>query len=128
MRKLCKSGNVLVLNHGGLDEMGSCLYRERIMNEMDALRNEIRDFLKKTGMAPSTFGKLAVNNSKLVERIEAGGSVTVPLLARIRKFIAEELEPRSQALLEREERARNDRRGKAKVPDPPKRAQSREAA
>lgn len=36
------------------------------------LRQEIDTFLARTGMAKSTFGRLAVNDGKFVDRIRAG--------------------------------------------------------
>lgn len=56
------------------------------------LLSEIRDFLARTGMGPSYFGKVACGNSELVERLEAGKTVTLVTADKIRQFIAERTE------------------------------------
>lgn len=53
------------------------------------LRAEIASFLAETGMGSSYFGLLATGNSKLVERLEKGGTVTLETAEKIRKFIDE---------------------------------------
>lgn len=53
------------------------------------LRAEVRDFLKKSGMGPTYFGQVAAGNTRLVERLEAGRTVTLETAERVRKFIAE---------------------------------------
>jgi hypothetical protein len=53
------------------------------------LLQEIREFLKSSGMGPSYFGKLACGNSEIIARLESGGTVTVRSLVRIRTFISE---------------------------------------
>lgn len=53
------------------------------------LLNEIRAFLSRTGMGRTYFGKLAANNGWLVDRLEAGKTVTVRTVERVRAFIAE---------------------------------------
>lgn len=52
-----------------------------------ALIDEIRSFLAKTEMGPSYFGKAACGNSELVERLEAGGTVTLVTAEKIRDFM-----------------------------------------
>jgi len=54
------------------------------------LLSEIRDFLAETGMGRSYFGKRATGNSELVQRLEAGGSVTLVTAAKVREFMAEQ--------------------------------------
>lgn len=51
------------------------------------LLNDIRSFLAQTGMGPSYFGKAACGNSELVDRLEAGGTVTLVTADRIRAFM-----------------------------------------
>lgn len=51
------------------------------------LLTDIRQFLDRTGMGPSYFGKVACGNSELVERLEKGGTVTLITAHRIRSFI-----------------------------------------
>ncbi len=50
---------------------------------------EIGDFCRATGLAESTFGRLAVNDGKLMARLRDGGSVTIDTLARLRQFMTE---------------------------------------
>lgn len=50
---------------------------------------EIRKFLAETGMGPSYFGKQAVGNSELVERLEEGRTVTLVTAEKVRAFMAE---------------------------------------
>ena len=56
---------------------------------MDAveLLQEITDYCRNAGMAASTFGKLAVNDGKFVNRLRDGGRITTATLDRIRNFI-----------------------------------------
>lgn len=54
----------------------------------DQLLAEIEAFLaKQERMAPSTFGRKAVNDGKLVRRLKAGQSVTLTSAEKIRAFI-----------------------------------------
>lgn len=65
------------------------------MTANQQLLAEINAFLKISGMAATTFGKVAAGNSQIVERMVAGGSVTLRTADRIRNFIrrkTEELE------------------------------------
>lgn len=48
---------------------------------------EIDAFLARTGMAETTFGRLAVNDGKFVGRIRSGGGLTLATLERVRTFI-----------------------------------------
>ena len=50
--------------------------------------NEISDFCRLAGLAESTFGRLCVNDGKLVSRLRDGGSVTLDTLGRLRAFMA----------------------------------------
>lgn len=52
-----------------------------------ALRAEVQAFLKRTDMGPTYFGQLAAGNTRLVERLEEGRTVTLQTAERIRKFI-----------------------------------------
>lgn len=49
---------------------------------------EISDYCRRSGLAESTFGRLAVNDGKLVSRLRDGGTVTVDTLARLRTFMS----------------------------------------
>ncbi len=58
--------------------------------EGDALLAEISDFCRQKGLAESTFGRLAVNDGKLMNRLRTGGRVTGETLSRLRKFMSGE--------------------------------------
>ena len=53
----------------------------------DEVLNEIAGFCRGQKMAESTFGRLAVNDGKLVTRLRDGGSVTLHTLNRLRQFM-----------------------------------------
>jgi SAM-dependent methyltransferase len=53
----------------------------------EALLREISDYCRRVGMAESTFGRLAVNDGKLVSRLRTGASVTIDTMDRVRSFI-----------------------------------------
>ncbi|GGC70519.1 hypothetical protein [Chelatococcus reniformis] len=63
------------------------------MRETNKLLLEIDAYLRMSGMAESTFGKKAVNDGKLVQRLRSSGSVTLEKAAQIRAFIAREAKP-----------------------------------
>jgi len=54
----------------------------------EALLRDIADFCREARMAESTFGRLAVNDGKLVGRLRLGGRVTTDTEDRVRAFIA----------------------------------------
>ena len=54
----------------------------------DALLREIADYCRDVGIAESTFGRLAVNDGKLVGRMRQGGRVTTETADRLRAFMA----------------------------------------
>lgn len=53
----------------------------------DALLREIADYCRDARMAESTFGRLAVNDGKLVSRLRLGGRLTTETEDRVRAFI-----------------------------------------
>ncbi|MGH7072613.1 MAG: hypothetical protein ACREFD_00210 [Stellaceae bacterium] len=55
----------------------------------EALLREISDYCRRVGMAESTFGRLAVNDGKLVSRLRTGASVTIDTMERVRGFIGQ---------------------------------------
>jgi len=59
----------------------------------EALLRDIADYCRSTGIAESTFGRLAVNDGKLVGRLRLGGRVTTDTVERVRAFIAREPQP-----------------------------------
>lgn len=54
--------------------------RETLLTEIDA-------FLARQGMKATTFGRMAVNDGKLVGRLRNGGTVSLETAAKIRGFI-----------------------------------------
>ncbi|HEY4773364.1 MAG TPA: hypothetical protein VIH40_00960 [Xanthobacteraceae bacterium] len=57
------------------------------MNAQELLQ-EISDYCRRTGLAESTFGRRAVNDGKLANRLRNGGRITTETLDRIRAFIS----------------------------------------
>ena len=57
--------------------------------EAETLLREISDYCRKAGVAESTFGRLAVNDGKFVNRLREGGRITTSTLERVRSFIAD---------------------------------------
>jgi len=62
------------------------------MKAQDLLQ-EISDFCRQTGLAESTFGRRAVNDGKLANRLRNGGRITTETLDRIRSFMASNRSP-----------------------------------
>jgi hypothetical protein len=61
------------------------------MSIQSELLTEIESFLTTSGgMAETTFGKLAVNDGKLVSRLRNGRNVTVSTIERTRQFLREQ--------------------------------------
>ena len=56
------------------------------MNEQ--ILQEISEFCRQRGLAESTFGRRAVNDGKLANRLRNGGRITTDTLDRIRNFMA----------------------------------------
>lgn len=59
-----------------------------ITNERDLLC-QIEAYTKAVGMAESTFGRMAINDGKLVESLRRGGTVTLKTLQKIQSYIHE---------------------------------------
>ncbi|MGH7034496.1 MAG: hypothetical protein ACREFL_12265, partial [Stellaceae bacterium] len=55
--------------------------------ESEALLQEIAGYCRRVGMAESTFGRLAVNDGKLVSRLRFGGRVRGKTVERVRAFM-----------------------------------------
>ena len=55
--------------------------------ESEALLQEISGYCRRVGMAESTFGRLAVNDGKLVSRLRFGGRVRGKTVERVRSFM-----------------------------------------
>src|SRR6516164_1689604 len=56
----------------------------------EALLRDIADYCRNARMAESTFGRLAVNDGKLVSRLRLGGRITTETAERVRNFIGRE--------------------------------------
>ena len=59
----------------------------------EGLLRDIAEYCRGAGIAESTFGRLAVNDGKLVARLRIGGRVTTDTAERVRAFIAREPHP-----------------------------------
>ncbi|MGH8244951.1 MAG: hypothetical protein ACREUU_00805, partial [Gammaproteobacteria bacterium] len=59
------------------------------MNEIQLLVREIEEYCRNDGVAESTFGRLAVGNSKLMTRLRGGKGVTLRTLQRLREYMRE---------------------------------------
>src|SRR5262249_43453168 len=59
----------------------------------ETLLRDITEYCRRARMAESTFGRLAVNDGKLVSRLRLGGRVRTDTVERVRAFIAGEPEP-----------------------------------
>lgn len=57
------------------------------MDATQTLLSEIEAFLSRTGMEASTFGQKAVHDWRQVERLRAGGSVSLRKAERLRAYM-----------------------------------------
>src|SRR3954454_2144649 len=55
----------------------------------DQILGEIRDYCRKTQTAESTFGRLVVNDGKLVARLRDGAKITTGTLDKVRAYLSE---------------------------------------
>ena len=53
----------------------------------ETILSEIHDFLRERGMKASYFGRLACGDSKMVRRLENGGSITLTTAEKVRAYI-----------------------------------------
>ena len=58
------------------------------MSTIGTLLPRIEEYCRAAGMAESTFGRIAVNDGKLVSRLRAGGSITLRTFERIEAVLA----------------------------------------
>lgn len=72
-----------------IDMEGKCPLSLSVMSETQKLLHEIEAFLQTAGMAETTFGRKAVNDGKLIQRLRGGGSVTLEKASDIRRFISQ---------------------------------------
>ena len=82
----------------------------------ETLLRDIAEYCRGARMAESTFGRLAVNDGKLVNRLRLGGRVTTDTVDRVRAFIAREPQPAR----ERSRGPRPTRSAAARRPAPPR--------
>jgi hypothetical protein len=59
-----------------------------VSTNADRLLQEIDDYCRRSRVAESTFGRRAVNDGKLVQRLRMGGRITTETFDRIRSFIS----------------------------------------
>src|SRR5947209_17470040 len=55
----------------------------------EQILGEIRDYGRQTRTAESTFGRLVVNDGKLVSRLRDGARITTGTLDKVRAYLAE---------------------------------------
>src|SRR3954453_17744134 len=55
----------------------------------EQILGEIRDYCRQTRTAESTFGRLVVNDGKLVSRLRDGARITTGTLDKVRAYLAE---------------------------------------
>ncbi len=55
----------------------------------ETIISDIREFCRQQNIAESTFGQRAVHDWRLIERLEAGKTITLRTAERIRQYIAE---------------------------------------
>jgi hypothetical protein len=55
--------------------------------QVDEILQDIAAYCQRTGLAESTFGRRAVNDGKLVQRLREGGRITTDTFDRIRLFM-----------------------------------------
>ena len=55
----------------------------------DQILGEIRDYCRATRTAESTFGRLVVNDGKLVSRLRDGARITTGTLDKVRAYLSE---------------------------------------
>src|SRR5438477_2617543 len=55
----------------------------------DQILGEIRDYCRKTHTAESTFGRIVVNDGKLVSRLRDGAKITTGTLDKVRAYLSE---------------------------------------
>src|SRR3979411_1785773 len=55
----------------------------------EQILGEIRDYCRETQTAESTFGRLVVNDGKLVSRLRDGAKITTSTLDKVRAYLTE---------------------------------------
>ncbi len=75
--------------------------------EREALMREISDYCRRFSMAESTFGRLAINDGKLVSRLKYGGRITPETADRVLNFLQKPLQKREWASSRRQRSSRS---------------------
>src|SRR6266516_1555060 len=86
LRKRFLRTEVVSLYKRGARRFGGERPRRGAMNAQELLQ-EIADYCRHSGLAQSTFGRRAVNDGKLAQRLRNGGRITTETLDRIREFM-----------------------------------------
>src|SRR5665213_3770916 len=60
-----------------------------VVRTSDQILGEIRDYCRATQTAESTFGRLVVNDGKLVSRLRDGARITTGTLDKVRAYLSE---------------------------------------
>ncbi len=68
------------------------------MTDAETLLAQIDDACRRLKIAQTTFGRLAVNDGKLVSRLQQGGRVTLQTVNRVHNFIAQQGGPSATRL------------------------------
>ncbi len=68
------------------------------MSEAEVLLAQIEEACRRLNIAQTTFGRQAVNDGKLVSRLQQGGRVTIQTVNRVHRFIAEQGGPTAHRL------------------------------
>ena len=63
-------------------------HNSRLGGTSDQILGEIREFCRATQMAESTFGRLVVNDGKLVSRLRDGAKITTGTLDKVRAYLS----------------------------------------
>ncbi|HEY3892312.1 MAG TPA: hypothetical protein VGM00_10170, partial [Bradyrhizobium sp.] len=66
---------------------------QAVAGTSDQILGEIRDFCRTTQTAESTFGRLVVNDGKLVSRLRDGARITTATLDKVRAYLSEHRTP-----------------------------------
>ena len=64
-------------------------HQDRATATAAAILGEIRDYCRATQTAESTFGRLVVNDGKLVSRLRDGARITTGTLDKVRAYLAQ---------------------------------------
>src|ERR1041385_7800317 len=63
----------------------------------EQILGEIRDYCRQTQTAESTYGRMVVNDGKLVSRLRDGARITTGTLDKVRAYLAEHWQASTEA-------------------------------